>query len=67
MSEPIPSSNGYPSTETAKITDAIQRAVRKAVWTHARLGQPVAEWRGGRVVWVSPEEILAQFEPGSDR
>ncbi len=46
--------------DTALITAAIQRAVREAVLSHARAGFPVATWRDGQVVWVQPEEILAQ-------
>jgi len=64
---PALSTTGQPSPEAVKIGDAIQRAVREAVWTHARLGHPVAEWRDGQVVWLSPEEILSKFEPESDR
>jgi hypothetical protein len=25
---------------------------------HKRLGNPIAEWRDGEVVWIPPEEIL---------
>ena len=46
---------------TAEITAAVQRAMRKAVWTHAQLGNPVAAWRDGQVVWLSPEEVHAQL------
>ncbi len=37
---------------------AVQRAVREAVLTHARAGNPVAAWRDGQVVWVQPEEVF---------
>jgi hypothetical protein len=47
--------------DTASITEAIQRATKDAVLAHARAGYPVAEWRDGKVVWVSPEETLARF------
>ncbi len=40
---------------------AVQRAVRAAVLAHARAGNPVATWRDGKVVWIQPAEILAQF------
>lgn len=40
---------------------AVRRATRAAVLDHARSGHPVATWRDGRVVWISPEEILARF------
>lgn len=44
--------------DRAAITKAIQRGIREAVLAHARAGHPVAGWRDGKVVWVSPEEIL---------
>ncbi len=40
---------------------AVQRAVREEVLAHARAGNPVASWRDGKVVWVQPAEIFAQF------
>jgi hypothetical protein len=45
----------------ALVTAAITRAVRRAVLEHARAGRPVAAWQDGKVVWISPEEILARF------
>ena len=48
------------------IEAAVTRAVREAVLEHARLGYPVAEARNGKVVWVSPEEILARFASESE-
>ena len=32
-------------------------AVREAVRRHKQLGNPVAVWREGRVVWLQPHEI----------
>ena len=46
------------------VTEAIRRAVRESVLKHARLGQPVATWQNGTVVWVSPAEILALLSHG---
>ena len=65
MNNETPGKNGSPDVTTEQITAAIQRAVRDAVITHARMGRAVPEWRDGKVVWVSPEEILASFEPKS--
>lgn len=47
--------------DTALMHEAVTRAMREAVLEHARAGQPVCTMRNGRVVWVSPEEVLAQF------
>ena len=40
-----------------RILKAMTEAVREALLRHKRLGNPVAVWRDGRVVWLSPEEI----------
>jgi len=45
---------------TELMTAAIARAVRQAVWEHARLGFAVPSWENGKFVWISPAEILAQ-------
>jgi len=36
---------------------AVQRAVRKALLVHKKLGNPVATWKDGKVAWIPPEEI----------
>ena len=40
-----------------RILKAMTEAVREALRRHKRLGNPVAVWREGRVVWLRPEEI----------
>jgi hypothetical protein len=35
----------------------MRQAVREALLRHKRLGNPIAVWREGRVVWLAPEEI----------
>jgi len=47
------------------IDAAVNRAAREAVLAHARAGNPVATCRNGKVEWVQPEEILAEFDPPS--
>ena len=39
------------------IGQALKRAVRDALLMHKRLGNPVASWKDGQVVWIPPEEI----------
>lgn len=41
------------------IDAALAKSVRDAVLRHKRLGQPIVEWRDGRVVLTPPEEIDA--------
>ncbi len=43
--------------EGAPIDEALAKAVRDAVRMHKLLGNPVAEWRDGKVVWVQPEDV----------
>jgi hypothetical protein len=40
-----------------RIVDAIGDAVQEAIRDHKRAGNPVAEWRDGRVVLVPPDQI----------
>lgn len=43
--------------EGLSIDRALNQAVQKAVWKHKILGNPIATWRDGKVVWIPPEEI----------
>jgi hypothetical protein len=45
-----------------RILRVMREAVHEAVLRHKRLGNPVAIWRDGRVVWLSPEEIPETFD-----
>ena len=40
-----------------RIDKALAEAVREALRQHKRAGNPIAEWRDGKVVWVQPEHI----------
>jgi len=40
-----------------KVEAALRAAVRDALARHKRAGNPVAVWRDGEVVWLSPEAI----------
>jgi hypothetical protein len=40
-----------------RILDEAGRAVEEAIRDHKRAGNPIAEWRDGRVVLVPPEQI----------
>jgi len=43
------------------IGQALRKAGKDAFLTHARLGRSVPEWRDGKVVWITPEEIFARY------
>lgn len=45
------------------LTAAMRRGVREALRRHKQAGNPICEWRDGKVVWVLPNEI----EVGSTR
>ena len=59
-------SDASPLTE--RLTDIplfeapLVRAVQEALRFHKLAGNPMAEWRDGRVVWVAPEDIPAGLE-----
>ena len=40
----------------------MKEAVREALLRHKKLGNPIAVWRDGRVVWLGPEEIPTDGE-----
>jgi hypothetical protein len=44
-------------SDTAQITEAMQRAIYEAILDHKRAGNPIATMRDGRVVWIQPEDI----------
>ncbi len=43
--------------EGTLIDEALAKAARQALRMHKLMGNPVAEWRDGKVVWVQPEDI----------
>lgn len=49
------------------VTRALTRAVRQAMLQHKRMGNPVATWRNGKVVWIAPEEIEVSEESQEDK
>ena len=45
------------------VDDAMRDAVRHALLTHKRAGNPVASWKDGRVVIIPAEEIQVEETP----
>lgn len=43
------------------IDEAMNEAVLEAIRHHKRMGQPLAVWRNGATVWISPEEAEAEY------
>jgi hypothetical protein len=52
--EPLPAER---VEDVPRMLKAMRTAVREAVLRHKQLGNPVAVWREGRVVWLQPHEI----------
>ena len=46
----------HPTTQAA-----LNRANRKAILEHARMGESISTWRDGQVVWVPPAEVFALY------
>jgi len=46
------------------IDEAVRMGVRIALIRHKKLGNPVVAWRDGKVVWIPPEDIQVDDEPG---
>jgi len=49
--------------EEEAVDAAVQRAVRHALLTHKRAGNPVASWEDGKVVIIPAEEIEVEETP----
>lgn len=40
-----------------RVTQILQEGIRSALLKHKQVGNPICEWRDGKVVWIPPEEI----------
>jgi isoaspartyl peptidase/L-asparaginase-like protein (Ntn-hydrolase superfamily) len=43
-----------------EIDAALRNAVQQALLQHKKAGNPVAEWRDGKVVLIKPEDIVVE-------
>jgi len=48
--------------EGTPIDSALVEAVREALRRHKQAGNPVAEWRDGKVCWIAAEDIQLDEE-----
>jgi hypothetical protein len=54
--------------EDGQVIDAaLREAARDARRLHKALGNPMATWREGQVVWVQPEDIRVEDEVAPER
>ena len=57
-SEPTPAECVH---DLPRILRAMREAVREALLRHKQLGNPVAVWEDGQVVWLAPDEIPTEI------
>ena len=57
MKKPKPRDIAKIFREGTLIDRAVRQGVREALLRHKQAGNPVAEWRDGKVVWIPAEEI----------
>lgn len=43
--------------DITRILEEMRLAVREALLSHKRAGNPIAVWRNDRVEWIQPEDI----------
>jgi hypothetical protein len=48
--------------ELGMALEALKRGVRQELKIHKALGNPIAEWRDGKVVWIPATEIQIDEE-----
>jgi hypothetical protein len=41
-----------------EVRKIIQSAINDALIQHKQAGNPVCEWRDGKVVWIKPQDIV---------
>jgi isoaspartyl peptidase/L-asparaginase-like protein (Ntn-hydrolase superfamily) len=46
--------------EGKEIDNALRKAVQQALLKHKKAGNPIAEWRDGKVVLIGPEDIVVE-------
>ena len=49
------------------IERSMARAVSAALLQHKRAGNPICEWRDGKVVWIAPADIPEPEDEAPDR
>lgn len=64
MSDPLVIAIAGPNgAGKATLVKAMKEAVRHALLTHKRAGNPIASWKDGRVVIIPADEINVEVSP----
>lgn len=53
--------------DSANLTRTLQAGIHTALMQHKFAGNPVCEWKGNKVVWISPEDIPEKLPKKTDR
>jgi len=56
----IKNKKGNGTSLSVKAEKAMKRAFRQVLEEHKRLGRPIALWRAGKVVRISPSRLLSR-------
>lgn len=48
--------------DSERVREIIQKAINIALLKHKQAGNPVCEWKNGKVVWIKPENISINKE-----
>jgi len=48
--------------EGKQVDAALTAGVREALVRHVQVGLPVVEWRDGKCVWLTPDEIKQRID-----
>lgn len=51
--------------DTPLMLAALRRGAQAALRQHKLLGYPIVVWEDGKVVWIPPEEIVLDDDPGA--
>jgi hypothetical protein len=65
MSNPEPTLNELFEDGRA-IDETLREAARDARRLHKALGNPMATWKDGQVVWIQPEDIAIDHDPDEE-
>lgn len=62
MSAENPSDIAHLLSDNTLLDKALREAGRQALQRHKKMGNPIAVWQNGQVVWLAPENIPENSE-----
>lgn len=67
LREEIDNENIEAMTQTEKALAAMRAAFAKEIEEHCRDNMPLAIWRDGKVVWISPHDFSTTPDPAFEQ